>query len=179
VKELIEMLQQGPCHDVEVTARLMTDAAHALEEAFDPVRDIEAFHVKFGHGYTGKPRLLSADMDEFRRKFLNEELEEYMLAVDEAHEAMCDGRDPAPHIEKALDALVDLTYVAVGTAYLHGFDFREAWRRVQGANMKKILASSAADSTRGYAGDVIKPPGWVAPSHADLVADHAHKKEEP
>lgn len=143
--------------------------------AFDLVTDIEEFHRKFQNGYDGKPRLLPGDMAEFRRKFLDEELVEYKTANDEAVEAMNEGDDPATNLEDMLDALVDLVYVAVGTAHLHGFNFREAWRRVHEANMKKVRATSAAQSTRNYAGDVVKPPGWTAPTHADLVADHAHK----
>ena len=66
-------------------------------------------------------------------------------------------------------ALVDLVYVAIGTAHLHGFDFEEAWRRVHHANMQKIRTPNAEASTRGSKHDVIKPEGWEPPSHTDLV----------
>ena len=68
--------------------------------------------------------------------------------------------------KKVLDALVDLVYVALGTAYLHGFGpqkFNEAWRRVHEKNMEKIRAPSADHSKRGSAFDVIKPAGWTPP----------------
>lgn len=150
----------------------------------DMVRDIADFHRKFGIEYTGKPRILDADLQEFRIKFLREELREYTLAVLEgSNEKQLplferDQGEMITHMEKALDALVDLVYVALGTAHLHGFDFNEAWRRVHAANMKKMRAASADESKnstgRGHAADVIKPAGWEPPSHKDLVEDHAH-----
>ena len=119
--------------------------------------DIIDFHRQFRLGYEGKPRTLPEDLFQFRLKFLKEELEEYDIAHGEGNKA------------KQLDALVDLVYVALGTADLHGFDFDEAWRRVHEANMKKVRALRASDSARGSIYDVIKPTGWVPPDHTDLV----------
>lgn len=121
---------------------------------FDPVKDIEDFHKKYGLAYEGKPRHLVGDLKAFRQLFMEEELTEYALAYS---------------LVDKLDALVDLVYVALGTAYLHGFDFREAWRRVHEANMKKIRASRANESKRGTSLDVVKPPGWQAPDLSDLA----------
>ena len=76
-------------------------------------------------------------------------------------------------LEGMLDALVDLVYVTLGTSHLHGFNFREAWRRVHDANMRKVRAQVGRVGPRGnHEFDVIKPEGWTAPSHADLVQDH-------
>lgn len=125
----------------------------------DLVWDIACFHKKFGLEYDGRARALPPNMQEFRSKFLNEELEEYELAVN--------GSD----LEGALDALVDLVYVALGTAHLHGFDFREAWRRVHEANMKKVRVERVDQSSRGSLFDVVKPPGWRTPSLSDLVRE--------
>lgn len=145
------------------------------------VSDIADFHKKYGIEYKGKPRFLPEELQRFRTKFLREELEEYELAIEAAEDELQLSlleRDPGEvlsHMEKALDALVDLVYVALGTAHLHGFNFEEAWRRVHAANMLKIRTPSADQSSRGSSFDVIKPPGWVAPSHKDLVEDHAHR----
>lgn len=117
--------------------------------------DIAAFHEKFGLNYDGPPRELPIEMSQFRRKFLQEELNEYCAAV-EGH-----------NMEKQLDGLVDIVYVALGTAYLQGFDFREAWRRVQAANMAKQRANPDIPGRGQY--DVVKPPGWKAPILRDLV----------
>ena len=43
------------------------------------------------------------------------------------------------------------------------------WDDVQRANMTKQRATSAAESKRGSAFDVIKPPGWVGPRTTELV----------
>lgn len=140
--------------------------------------DIVAFHEKYRQAYGGFPRQLPPEVLTFRKKFLAEELEEYNLAATELEASL--ELDPNDHaniahlLEKQLDALVDLVYVALGTAYLQGFDFDEAWQRVQAANMKKVLAGDASLSKRGAAFDVIKPPGWEPPSHIDLVENHAH-----
>lgn len=125
---------------------------------FDPIDDIRKFHEKFSLTYSGPPRDLPNDLSMFRIKFLNEEVDEY-------DEASAD-EDRA----RQLDALVDIVYVALGTAYLHGFDFAEAWRRVHEANMQKVRAASASESTRNSTHDVVKPPGWKAPNLDDLVS---------
>jgi predicted HAD superfamily Cof-like phosphohydrolase len=157
-----------------------------LDPRIDFVGDIAEFHQRFGLEYLGKPRLLPDDVQLFRFKFLHEELEEYRTAVDQGRNRLTPdipqlqlSHDVTGDLEHSLDALVDLVYVAIGTAYLHGFDFREAWRRVHKANMVKVRARDASESKRGSTIDVIKPPGWRAPSHFDLVCDHAHLKEEP
>lgn len=146
-------------------------------ESFSPLRDVGEFHNKFGLSYIGKPRSLPDSMSQFRRKFLQEELDEYGLHMDNASNEVRSGKlfDNGEYVhalEGMLDALVDLTYVALGTAYLHGFDFAEAWKRVHAANMKKVRAEFPEDSKRGITLDVVKPKGWEPPSHTDLVEDH-------
>lgn len=151
--------------------------------SFDPVADIEEFHKKYNLAYEGKPRVLPESISGFREKFIKEEYDEYLKAVTvakaELSEKSLSFDDEMAHaLEQALDALVDLTYVVLGTAYLHGFDFREAWRRVHAANMQKIRAKNENQSKRGNSYDVIKPPGWQPPRLRDLVSDHAHKDPE-
>jgi predicted HAD superfamily Cof-like phosphohydrolase len=143
----------------------------------DFVSDIEDFHKKFGLAYDGKPRILTNELDAFRRKFMQEELDEYEEDALDAQLALMSKSPTVPTLipellEGMLDALVDLTYVAIGSAYLHGFNFREAWCRVHAANMQKVRQASERSEF-----DVVKPDGWTAPSHTDLVADHAHKEE--
>lgn len=141
--------------------------------------DVEAFHHQFGLeiDITDGPRDLEPELEIFRQKFMEEELREYLDA-----DAEMDGLREHPlanpeELESALaalrakklDALVDLIYVAIGTAYLHGWDFNEAWRRVQAANMAKIRAERQEEGKRDATYDVVKPPGWTAPDHSDLV----------
>ncbi len=119
--------------------------------------DIKEFHEKFGLEYKGGPRMISPELFEFRSNFMMEELREYVEAM---------GRGDATG---ALDALVDLTYVVLGTAYVHGFDFNQAWERVHRANMRKVRAARPEDSKRGSGFDVVKPPGWEPPDLTDLA----------
>ena len=121
------------------------------------VQDIIDFQTKFGLEYKGPPRQLPEDLETFRRKFMMEELIEYAHA--------CEHRDKVG----MLDGLVDLLYVAFGTAHLHGFDIQKAWARVHEANMKKVRALRESDSKRGSTYDVIKPEGWKPPDLSDLV----------
>lgn len=147
----------------------------------DPFRDIKEFHEKFGLTYDGKPRALPAGIQKFRDKFHREELKEYGLAIARLGRLLAGEEEKsiddevALELSHALDALVDLTYVALGTAYLHGFDFNAAWERVHAANMAKVRAARAADSKRKSKFDVVKPPGWTPPRIQPLVSDHNHR----
>lgn len=146
-----------------------------LTTGFDPVEDIKEFHHKFDLAYEGTPRMMPPELSKFRIEFMMEELIEYRKAVEGAQNELSrapEYRDPAEyahHLEQQLDALVDLVYVALGTSYLKGFNFREAWRRVHAANMKKVRAINAEESKRGSEYDVVKPKDWEPPSHIDLV----------
>lgn len=114
--------------------------------------DVVKFHIQFGIGYNGPPRLLPRDLLDFRLKFLEEELTEF-------EEASIDG-----NLVKSFDALLDLSYVTLGTAYLMGLPWQQGWDAVQAANMRKVKgASDGSNSTRRSGYDVVKPPGWVAP----------------
>src|SRR5262245_35178552 len=119
--------------------------------------DVGQFHEKYELEYKGEPRFLPLDLSTFRLKFMQEELDEYQTA--------------RSHMDLAgqLDALGDLLYVVLGTAYLHGFDLAEAWRRIHASNMQKVRTKKFEDSTRGSAFDVVKPPGWEPPFLKDLV----------
>ena len=118
------------------------------------LKDVADFHAKFNVPQPRTPSLPDADMTSFRLKFLREELEEIEDAVLEED------------LEEVLDGLVDIVYVALGTALVFGMDFDTAWKRVQAANMKKIagLATGRHDQF-----DVSKPEGWEPPVLADLV----------
>jgi len=115
------------------------------------VNDVAAFHRKFGIDYYGPPRQLERVLEEFRVRFMQEELTEYISATYEQD------------IEDQLDALVDLVYVALGTAHLQGFDFARAWKRVHAANMKKVRDGEWPSKC------VKKPEGWEPPNHHDLT----------
>lgn len=152
-----------------------------LEEVPDFMGDITRFHQLFGLEYSGKPRMLPKGLFDFRYKFMHEEIEEYREEQPILEDAIVrkDNRDIANSLEKQLDGLVDEVYVVLGTAYLQFGPniFNEAWRRVHAANMLKERAEASEDarSHRDTKFDVVKPEGWMPPTHRDLVEDHAHQ----
>lgn len=127
------------------------------------LQDVHEFHAKFKIPQPPCPQPLDVDTENFRIAFMYEELEEYETALVRQDRA------------GMLDALVDLVYVALGTALMHGFDFDEAWRRVHAANMTKV---AGLPTGRHGSLDVSKPEGWVPPSLLDLVA-HGHRRSVP
>lgn len=132
------------------------------------------FHSKYNIAYTGKPRVLPPDEFERRQKWIDEEYGEYKDHMRAAHaELQRPDRDEGAlvyHLAESLDALVDLTYVVLGTAQQHGFNFNAGWARVHYANMQK------QNATDGNWKQIIKPLGWTPPNHSDLVEDNAHGK---
>ena len=146
---------------------------------FDPVRDVEDFHRKFGISYAGKPRSLGFELSQFRSKFMREEITEYERDSDSLDFELTI-QDYSPNqvmdqMSRTLDALVDLVYVALGTAHLHGFDFRAAWVKVHAANMAKEIDGEATSAESRMKLKLKKPPDWQPPDHSDLVRDHAHR----
>ncbi len=149
-------------------------------------RDVARFHAKFGLEPTNEEtHTLPEDLLAFRIKFMIEELIEYATACgawirvweEEGQHVYKVYVDPQAKVdmEKAFDGLIDLMYVALGTAFLHRFPFNDGWDRVQAANMAKERASGADDerSTRKHSADIVKPAGWKAPTLKDLIGPYA------
>lgn len=121
------------------------------------LQDVLDFHNKFQVPMATVPSFLDPRAHEFRVNFLHEELKEFEDSYNENDLAGC------------ADALVDLVYIALGTALLMGIPWQQVWDRVQLANMTKRLAKpDGSDSKRGNPLDVVKPPGWVGPDHSSL-----------
>ena len=118
------------------------------------------------------PREVTTDLLAFRTKFMLEELREFITAAGLDVELNVMTGDMVVHVpERPLvyhpdmfDALLDLVYVAMGTAHLLGYPWQEGWDAVQKANMEKVRAAKdGSDSKRASAWDVVKPKGWRAP----------------
>jgi len=139
----------------------------ALTDRNQMCQDLRNFHVKFGLSRNCTPAPLSPELSEFRIKFLQEELDEYKHAVETGD------------LEKQFDALLDLVYVAIGTADLHNFPWEEGWAEVQRANMSKERATSESQSKRGSSFDVIKPAGWRPPAIAEVLREHVSRAAKP
>lgn len=151
-------------------------------------QDVAAFNAKFGLPNEDEPEPsapLSPDVLSFRLAFMIEELAEFAASqgaetvavlLRKIMNEMRDGRYAAdPPIVTGLadggDALVDLVYVALGTAHLMRLPFEEMWAEVQRANMEKERAVAGGDarSKRGHDLDVVKPAGWRGPDHWPLI----------
>ena len=119
------------------------------------IGNVAEFHEKFGLPSGATDQLMQDPAaQDFRVKFLQEEL-------DELKEALATGDKVG-----AFDALLDLAYVAYGTALFAGIDpaqWHAGMHAVHSANMAKIRVAKAEDSKRGSAFDVKKPAGWVGP----------------
>ncbi len=136
------------------------------------MNDVAAFHHKFGIDQPPQANQMPEDLARFRLMFLFEELREYAVALGyDCVFSVESAPSLAPDLEKQLDSLTDLVYVAVGTGLISGFDMGEAWDRVQEANMQKRRAlPDGSDSARFSESDVVKPEGWTPPDLSDLVA---------
>lgn len=122
----------------------------------DLIMDVTAFHEKFNRPSRSLDNDIEADLMKFRIRFLAEELKEINAA------------SARGDLVEILDGLVDLVYVAIGTAHQLNMNFAEAWRRVQEANMAKVPVSAENPGKRGHATDIVKPEGWTPPCHKDL-----------
>lgn len=120
------------------------------------IGNVVEFNEKFGLPM-GAEDILSTDSEaiEYRLKFLSEELNELAEAL------MVTGNRV-----DAFDALLDLAYVAYGTALFMGIDpaqWHAGMTAVHACNMAKVRVAKAEDSKRGSAFDCKKPDGWVGP----------------
>lgn len=116
---------------------------------------VEKFNERFGLP-DGTKDVITGDQEviDYRVDFMREEVKEFEDAVAEGDRV------------KAFDALLDLVYVAYGTALfmgINGEQWIQGFAAVHKANMSKIPTPSAACSKRKSSLDVIKPPGWVGP----------------
>jgi dCMP deaminase len=128
--------------------------------------DVCDFFDKFKVPKGTTPHIPDLESYQFRYKFMAEELEEFNRAFEESD------------LSGMADALVDLVYVALGTALVMGIPFDECWREVQAANMRKVRANGADDerSKRKHLLDVVKPEGWKPPDVAGVLLRAGLKK---
>lgn len=117
-------------------------------------RDIDDMHARYGvHDWVEQNPEKLREFLKFRIAFLNEELSETILAVD--------NNDP----EEIVDGLIDLCVVAIGTLNAFGVDAHKAWDEVHRANMSKERGIKPERPNPLGLPDLVKPEGWVAPSH--------------
>src|SRR5690606_16268811 len=109
--------------------RLGRSGGKIMNTFFDDVGD---FHRKFNIPAfdPGRPcEFPSNEILEYRVKFLKEELKEFETALD------------SRRLADAIDALVDLAYVAFVTAHYFNAPINVVWPEVQRANLERILVT--------------------------------------
>lgn len=120
--------------------------------------DVAIFHERFGFDNTifgnPGPRPWDDDLVEFRYQFMQEELAEFMQGVDDKDHA------------QMADALIDLVYIALGTAHFLGYPWQALWEDVQRANMAKVKGVTKRGNET-Y--DVTKPEGWEPPRTREIL----------
>jgi hypothetical protein len=120
----------------------------------DWVKDINDMHAHYGfHKAVGRMSAKElAEYLDFRIKFLYEELKE-----------LRDADTP----NDAIDALIDLVVVAIGTLDAFDVNAYQAWDKVHEANMNKQVGVKESRPNPLGLPDLIKPEGWTAPDHSD------------
>lgn len=123
--------------------------------------DVKALHEKFGLLVGSSPGHLTQEKAEERVRFLQEELDEFKEALQ------------TNDLAKQLDALIDLVYVAKGTAVMLGIQWDEHWDEVHRANLSKVRGIGK----RGNKVDLIKPDGWRPPDHNAILESSGYERD--
>ncbi|MGO2860637.1 MAG: hypothetical protein ACTIC1_05735 [Brevibacterium sp.] len=123
--------------------------------------DVREFMHAMDQTVRDSPTVIS-DIEKWERfVMLNEEfseLKQALASLKKAVEYYSTSKTKEAMTDLA-DALVDIVYIAIGTAHAYGFDFDELWRLVHENNLTKI------DPETGLVlkvnGKVQKPEGFV------------------
>lgn len=121
----------------------------------DMLKDVNDFHNLFGFEMRKIGEEPNSNLLNFRLKFMAEKLEQVNVAM---------GRKDMAEV---LNSVVDLTYVALGTAWLLNLNFPLAWVYVHDANMKKERAVGASEQGSDF--NIVKPDGWKKPDMNSLI----------
>ena len=121
----------------------------------DWVNDINRMQTKFGvRDWISKATPFELqEYLKFRLKFIKEE-------YDETREALID-----EDAEEIVDGLIDICVVAIGTLDAMGINAHTAWDEIFEANMAKEGGVKEERPNPLGLPDLIKPEGWVNPSH--------------
>ena len=128
---------------------------------------VREFHETYGAAIKDAPDISDVDLNDFRVRLLQEEL-------DELRDALADG-----DMVETLDALTDLQYVLDGAFLSLGLhDVKEAaFAEVHRSNMSK-LGEDGKPILRESDGKVLKGPNYFKPDLAQFVEGSRRKKEE-
>lgn len=110
--------------------------------------DVHAFHETFGLTISDEPALRDHKL---RAALIREEADETIAAIERGD------------LVEAVDGVIDLIYVALGSLVSWGIESTPFWDEVHRSNMAK--AGGAIDER----GKLCKPSGWLPPDIASLL----------
>lgn len=161
----------------EVPIHILKKFAELVMKGNNEFQDVRNFNVKFDQLCQINPVLLTKRKMVERINFLQEELNEIIQGAgfdkgycDEMGTYYEDGltNNGRPQdMSEIADGLIDLCYVAKGTAVMMGLPWQQLWDEVQRANMAK----ERGVGKRGHLVDCIKPEGWEPPDINGVLAD--------
>lgn len=136
------------------------DVAEFHQQFFLPL-SAEAFPPSTVNSRFRTPQIPSAAEVDFRGAFMLEEIREFFVGYGEKD------------LAKMADALVDLVWVALGTAHYMGVPFDALWDEVKRANMEKRPWKEGDPlKPRNALGlEIVKPEGWKPPDIAGVITE--------
>ncbi len=126
-------------------------------------RKVKAFHQAYSVPVSDQPGKLSEERVAKRKKWMEEELDEFAKAST---------------IEDQADAMIDTIYLALGTLVEMGVKPEAVFQIVHEANMSKLWPDGKP-RYRETDGKVIKPPGWKIPSRGSGKKSGSKKWKPP
>ena len=130
---------------------------------YDEIQDIRDFNTKFQLAQYKEPGHLRKWRLEERVDFMKEELQEFIDAT------------KTQDLAGQADALIDLVYVAKGTAIMLGLPWEELWVDVQRANMAKELREVHLGDSHKLG--VFKPLGWQGPKTKSILVANGYSRD--
>lgn len=136
---------EGKDVEMEISLRDELDALFKRARSLpclDWVGMVQEFHRTFHPAILSATPVLTPSETHFDVGFILEEVEELINARHQGN------------LTKFADALVDIIYVTIRAALIHGIDLRPIFQAVHQKNMQKTGGSIRSD------GKVLKPDGW-------------------
>lgn len=129
--------------------------AYGISDQYTQYEAVREWHEAFSLPVADEPQLLSAARAQLRRKLIEEELNEFLQAVEEGD------------LYNAAKELGDLSWVVQGTAVEMGIDLDWVVEAVFESNMSKL----GDDGLPVYRedGKVLKGPNYVEPDMAQVL----------
>lgn len=165
-------------------SKFSDDDLRARPKSFNrELEDVRAFHRRFGQLDSARPTHLTRRKLAERANFMLEELREFADGAglaplftldDEGYRFVVNRVKADQDLALQADALVDLVYVALGTAAMMGLPWQALWDDVQRANMAK--EKGPTHRNMGFGSDICKPPGWEPPRTEEILSAAGYER---